>query len=54
MDEWHELLGSKRGVQVELAISRILNVSHELRAMNYEQPVKYKYAKITACNSPHR
>lgn len=23
-DEWHELLGSKRGVQVELAISRIL------------------------------
>lgn len=26
VDEWHELLGSKRGVQVELAISRILNV----------------------------
>ena len=25
VDEWHELLGSKRGVQVELAISRILN-----------------------------
>jgi ATP-dependent helicase Lhr and Lhr-like helicase len=24
VDEWHELLGSKRGVQVELAISRIL------------------------------
>ncbi len=24
-DEWHELLGSKRGVQVELALSRILN-----------------------------
>ena len=23
VDEWHELLGSKRGVQVELAISRI-------------------------------
>ncbi|HET9278372.1 MAG TPA: hypothetical protein VFN95_09290, partial [Flavitalea sp.] len=22
--EWHELLGSKRGVQVELAVSRIL------------------------------
>lgn len=26
VDEWHELLGSKRGVQVELALSRILNV----------------------------
>ncbi len=26
VDEWHELLGSKRGVQVELAISRVVNV----------------------------
>jgi len=26
VDEWHELLGSKRGVQVELAISRIVGV----------------------------
>ena len=26
VDEWHELLGSKRGVQVELALSRILGV----------------------------
>lgn len=25
VDEWHELLGSKRGVQVELAISRVIN-----------------------------
>ena len=24
VDEWHELLGSKRGVQVELAIARII------------------------------
>ena len=30
VDEWHELLGSKRGVQVELAISRILNIQNEL------------------------
>jgi ATP-dependent helicase Lhr and Lhr-like helicase len=32
VDEWHELLGSKRGVQVELAVSRIVSllaVSHE-------------------------
>jgi len=26
VDEWHELLGSKRGVQVELAVSRIVNL----------------------------
>jgi ATP-dependent helicase Lhr and Lhr-like helicase len=27
VDEWHELLGSKRGVQVELAISRLIALS---------------------------
>lgn len=27
VDEWHELLGTKRGVQTELAISRIKNLS---------------------------
>lgn len=27
VDEWHELLGSKRGVQVELALSRIVGLS---------------------------
>lgn len=35
VDEWHELLGSKRGVQVELAVSRIAG----LAAMNYEPQV---------------
>ncbi len=29
VDEWHELLGSKRGVQVELAISRLVAMSYE-------------------------
>ena len=30
VDEWHELIGSKRGVQVELAISRIVGLkAHE-------------------------
>ncbi len=33
VDEWHELLGSKRGVQVELAISRIINC--QLSTVNY-------------------
>jgi ATP-dependent helicase Lhr and Lhr-like helicase len=30
VDEWHELLGSKRGVQTELAISRIVNVKYQM------------------------
>lgn len=29
VDEWHELMGSKRGVQTELAISRIINLPTE-------------------------
>ena len=31
VDEWHELLGTKRGVQMELALSRLKNVSPKLR-----------------------
>ncbi|HYK44498.1 MAG TPA: ligase-associated DNA damage response DEXH box helicase [Parafilimonas sp.] len=34
VDEWHELLGSKRGVQVELALSRLVNVNCELPTSN--------------------
>lgn len=35
VDEWHELLGSKRGVQVELALSRIVGLA---KAANDNQP----------------
>ncbi len=31
VDEWHELLGSKRGVQVELALSRMKTISEGMR-----------------------
>ncbi len=31
VDEWHELLGSKRGLQMELALSRLKTVSQKLR-----------------------
>lgn len=31
VDEWHELLGSKRGVQMELALSRLKTISPGLR-----------------------
>lgn len=37
VDEWHELLGSKRGVQVELAISRIVAGSYRLSAVSSQQ-----------------
>ncbi len=33
-DEWHELLGSKRGVQVELALSRIVGIKQQLALKN--------------------
>lgn len=34
VDEWHELMGSKRGVQVELAISRIIGLQKNLTGTN--------------------
>ncbi|MBS1512718.1 MAG: ligase-associated DNA damage response DEXH box helicase [Bacteroidetes bacterium] len=30
VDEWHELMGSKRGVQTELAIARVVNAQFQL------------------------
>jgi ATP-dependent Lhr-like helicase len=41
VDEWHELLGSKRGVQVELALSRIIS----LRKKQYEEEEILKETK---------
>ena len=31
IDEWHELMGSKRGVQTELVVSRLKGLNHQLR-----------------------
>lgn len=39
VDEWHELLGSKRGVQVELAISRLMNVNRESSMVNGQSSI---------------
>jgi ATP-dependent Lhr-like helicase len=43
VDEWHELLGSKRGVQVELAISRIVGV---VKAYNAEEVIYKQEAPL--------
>ena len=32
IDEWHELLGSKRGVQMELALSRLKNLNYPAKS----------------------
>ena len=50
VDEWHELVGSKRGVLVELAMSRIIN--SKLSAISYqpsgkEQPSTTNYQPPT-------
>jgi len=37
VDEWHELLGSKRGVQVELAIARIVNSQKDRKSERQEE-----------------
>jgi len=36
VDEWHELLGSKRGVQVELAVSRIIAINFKFPISNFK------------------
>ncbi|HXB44600.1 MAG TPA: ligase-associated DNA damage response DEXH box helicase [Puia sp.] len=45
VDEWHELLGSKRGVQVELAVSRIVTI------VNCSSPSVGKLEKQTQLNA---
>jgi ATP-dependent Lhr-like helicase len=48
VDEWHELLGSKRGVQVELAISRIVNCKWKMETDSYwDEEVKKAQQKTT-------
>ena len=51
VDEWHELLGSKRGVQVELAASRIIGVMNsEQRTTNNEQQLTTQNPKFQTPN----
>jgi ATP-dependent helicase Lhr and Lhr-like helicase len=45
VDEWHEILGSKRGVQVELAVCRIVNVVKGERLKMKDEKAKGKRQK---------
>jgi len=47
VDEWHELLGSKRGVQVELAVSRIVGAAR--RQMETGNPASGIATNKTPC-----
>lgn len=49
VDEWHELLGSKRGVQTELAISRIIHCNQQLNQNGHQiQPTQILLWGISA------
>jgi ATP-dependent Lhr-like helicase len=47
VDEWHELIGSKRGVQVELAVSRLVGLRQSIdikqQAIGKEEPETADY-----------
>jgi ATP-dependent Lhr-like helicase len=51
IDEWHELLGTKRGVQVELGLCKLKAVCNELLAVGSSETANSSSSKITA-NGP--
>src|SRR5471030_1766715 len=52
IDEWHELLGTKRGVQVELGLSRLKAVSRELAVVSEKQALPTTTSPLTIHHSP--
>ncbi|MEO6149848.1 MAG: ligase-associated DNA damage response DEXH box helicase, partial [Mucilaginibacter sp.] len=48
IDEWHELLGTKRGVQVELGLSKLKNLGDPSPSINIDK----NHSPLTTRNSP--
>lgn len=48
VDEWHELLGSKRGVQVELGLSRLRGLNPKLKVWGFQLQSEI-YLKLLMC-----
>ncbi len=53
-DEWHELLGTKRGVQVELALSRILGIYPKIRIWGISATIGNLKEAMAVLNGPLR
>lgn len=51
VDEWHELIGSKRGVQVELALSRIVGMRGKMGERSQELEVGDKKLEVRSRKS---
>jgi len=54
VDEWHELMGSKRGVQVELAISRFHGMNEELMIWGISATIGNLHEALTVLLGPER
>ncbi|MCC7501338.1 MAG: ligase-associated DNA damage response DEXH box helicase [Flavobacteriales bacterium] len=51
-DEWHELLGNKRGVQVELALSRLKSLRPDLRIWGISATIGNLEEAMTVLHGP--
>jgi ATP-dependent helicase Lhr and Lhr-like helicase len=51
VDEWHELLGSKRGVQVELAVSRLVGLHKKSIVNGQESMVNSQWSMVNGESS---
>jgi ATP-dependent Lhr-like helicase len=53
IDEWHELLGTKRGVQVELALSRLKTVAPKMRIWGISATIGNLQQAMEVLVGPH-
>lgn len=53
IDEWHELLGTKRGVQVELALSRLKTIAPKMRIWGISATIGNLQQAMEVLLGPH-